>query len=78
MIGSLRKILILVVPILALTYAQVAVSAGREAVWTIVFHPADFVIGPALKQLHTRHGWVAEFDARRRSRFRRRNAEWII
>jgi hypothetical protein len=39
-------------------------SAGQEAAWTIVLHPKDFVIGAALRGLHTRHAWVDGFDDR--------------
>jgi hypothetical protein len=37
-------------------------SAEEVAAWTITLHPGDFVIGPALAQLHTRRTWPAGFD----------------
>ena len=42
----------------------IGAAGAEEPAWTIVLHPADFVIGAALKSLHTRHAWAADFDAR--------------
>ncbi len=58
----MRKILAVLVPLLAATCGQAAVAPGQDAAWTIVLHPTDFVIGAALGQLHTRHTWPAGFD----------------
>jgi hypothetical protein len=60
----MRKILALLVTVAALTCGPVGAAIAEEAAWTIVLHPADFVIGAPLVQLHTRHTWAAEFDAR--------------
>jgi hypothetical protein len=58
-----RRILLAVVALsIALTDPRIGVAAGEEAAWTITLRPADFVIGVALKQLHTRHAWIADFD----------------
>jgi hypothetical protein len=62
MVVRMRKILAVLTPLLAATCAQAAAAAGQDAAWTIVLHPADFVIGAALGQLHTRHTWPAGFD----------------
>jgi hypothetical protein len=48
--------------LMALTGPRIGVAAGQDAAWAIALHPADFVIGAALKQLHTRHTWIAAFD----------------
>ena len=48
---------------LVLAHAPAA-AVATEAAWTIVLHPADVVIGVALKDLRSRHAWAAEFDAR--------------
>jgi hypothetical protein len=53
-----------IVPVVVLTSAGLAAAAGQEAAWTIVLHPADYVIGAALQKLHTRHVWSASFDDR--------------
>jgi hypothetical protein len=37
-------------------------AAGAEPAWTITLKPSDFILGPALRQLHTRHAWAAGFD----------------
>jgi hypothetical protein len=47
---------------MALTGPRIGIAAGQEAAWTITLHSTDFVIGAALKQLHTRHAWIADFD----------------
>jgi len=61
----MRKLLTVCLSVLALTYGRAAALPDQtEAAWTIVIHPDDFVIGAALKQLHTRHAWVATFDDR--------------
>jgi hypothetical protein len=61
----MRQLLTVLLSALALIYGRAVASPDpKEAAWTIVIHPADFVIGPALKQLHTRHIWVATFDDR--------------
>lgn len=39
-----------------------AVAAAPEPAWIIVLHAQDFVIGDALKRLHTRYAWAAVFD----------------
>jgi hypothetical protein len=66
MIVGLRKVFArisaVIVPISAVTCAPIALAAAPEAAWSIVIHPEDFVIGPALTQLHTRHTWTAIFD----------------
>lgn len=59
---AMSKVAAVMVPLLALIYAHMAVAAPQDSTWTIVLHPSDFVIGPALKQLHTRHPWVADFN----------------
>jgi hypothetical protein len=46
-----------------LTDPRIGIAAGPEAAWTVTLHPADFVIGAALKQLRTRHVWIADFDS---------------
>jgi hypothetical protein len=58
----MQKKLAFLLPILLLVQAQAAVSLGETPAWTIVIHPHDFVLGAALKQLHTRHAWVDGFD----------------
>jgi hypothetical protein len=60
----MRGTLAATVALLVLTQARSAAAAAPEPAWTIVLHPADFVIGAALKTLRTRHAWPTEFDAR--------------
>jgi hypothetical protein len=58
-----RRLPIFLVPTLMLIHVQIAAFAGQEASpWTILLHPTDFIVGDALKQLHTRHTWASEFD----------------
>ncbi len=45
-----------------LTGASATASGEEGAAWTISLRPADFVIGAALAQLHTRRAWLAGFD----------------
>jgi hypothetical protein len=45
--------------------AQNATRAEDTPSWTIVLRPADFAIGAALDQLHTRRKWAAGFDEQR-------------
>ena len=42
----------------------VALRAEEAPAWTIVLHPADYVIGEALAKLGTRRTWPAKFDER--------------
>jgi hypothetical protein len=58
----MQRIFAAVVPLLALIDAHTAALAGQQSAWTIVVHPSDFVVGAALKQLRTRHAWVADFN----------------
>jgi hypothetical protein len=37
-------------------------AASEDAAWSIVLHAKDFLIGPALARLTTRHHWVDRFD----------------
>jgi hypothetical protein len=60
----MRKVLPAFVAAIGLTYLSLGIAAGLETAWTIVLEPPDFLVGPALRQLHTRHSWVAEFDDR--------------
>src|SRR5205807_1020715 len=45
-----------------LALAPSPAPADDVPAWTITLRPADFVIGPALAQLHTRRTWAAGFD----------------
>ena len=45
-----------------LAWAAAPASAEEVPAWTIKLRPADFVVGPPLAQLHTRHTWAAAFD----------------
>jgi hypothetical protein len=60
----MRKLLTALLGMLVSMQAPVAAPAEEAPAWTIVLHPADYVIGPALSQLHTRRTWVADFDER--------------
>jgi hypothetical protein len=51
---------------LLLTQPPMAGALGDEAAWTITLDPPNFILGPALRQLHTRHAWAAGFDDRDR------------
>ena len=64
MTNLLRKLLTAITAMSLLNGLATAVSAAEEASWTIVLRPADFVIGNALGQLHTRRQWIAGFDER--------------
>jgi hypothetical protein len=35
---------------------------ARDQTWTVILHPADIIVGPALDKLQTRHHWLAQFD----------------
>jgi hypothetical protein len=48
---------------MALAHPCTAVEADVEPVWTIALKPSDFIVGPALGQLHARRTWTPEFDA---------------
>jgi hypothetical protein len=50
---------------LLLTQPPTALAAGAEPAWTITLNRSNFIVGPALRQLHTRHAWAAEFDDQR-------------
>jgi hypothetical protein len=58
----MQKVFAIIAPLLALIHAQAAALAAQDSTWTIALHPSDFVVGPALKQLRTRHAWVADFN----------------
>ncbi len=60
----MRRIFAVFLPIVALILGPAAIAAAEEPAWTIVIHPADFVIGAALKTLRTRRAWNAAFDQR--------------
>jgi hypothetical protein len=60
---TLSKINFLLVAVLALSAFAIAPARGEDAAWTVVLKPGDFVIGPALSQLKTRHHWADQFDA---------------
>jgi hypothetical protein len=48
----------------ALAVAASAAAAEEVPAWTITLRPVDFVIGPALAQLHTRRNWAVAVDER--------------
>src|SRR5579871_6696830 len=56
------RISVMLAALAALTGAPAAALAQQPAAWTIVLHPADYVIGDGLKQLHTRRPWTAGFN----------------
>jgi len=58
------KMLAALVASLILSCAPAAALTDDVPAWTIVLRPADFVIGAALAQLHTRRTWAAGFDER--------------
>jgi hypothetical protein len=58
----MRKIPGVLLSIAALIVAHIVAAAGEEAAWTIVLHANDYVIGPALSELHTPHRWAAAFN----------------
>jgi hypothetical protein len=60
----MRKVLPALAAAIVLAGLSPGVAASLEAGWTIALNPPDFVVGPALRQLHTRHSWVAAFDDR--------------
>jgi hypothetical protein len=60
----MRLVPIVFVGMLAVTQAPAAVRAEDASAWTIVLHPADYVIGDALAKLGTRRAWAARFDER--------------
>jgi hypothetical protein len=45
-----------------LTCFMVRPAASGDAAWSIELHAKDYVIGPALARLKTRHHWVDRFD----------------
>ncbi len=54
----MRNRLWLLVAAIMLACPPRTVAASLETAWTITLRPGDFIIGPALKQLHTRHAWA--------------------
>jgi hypothetical protein len=60
----MRRMLAALVAMSIVTCAPAADSADEPAAWTITLHPADFVVGAALAQLHTSRTWAAGFDER--------------
>jgi hypothetical protein len=60
----MRQLLVSLLAMSILTGASAAASGEQVAAWTISLRPADFVIGAALAQLHTRRAWAANFDER--------------
>ena len=51
------------VVVLALSCLAIGPAASAHEAWTIVLHPKDYVVGPALAKLKARHRWVEQFDA---------------
>jgi hypothetical protein len=49
---------------LVLAKPHAAAATDVEGTWTITLHPSNFILGPALRQLQTRHPWAAGFDER--------------
>jgi hypothetical protein len=43
---------------LLLVQSPAAVAAGAEPAWTITLNRWNFIVGPALQQLRTRHFWI--------------------
>lgn len=62
MVVRMGKMLAALAAMAILTFAPAAAAADESAAWTIVLHPADFVIGAAIAQLRTRRTWAAGFD----------------
>ena len=58
----MRKSLSIVAAAMVLAQLPPASAAGFDAAWTVTLNPSNFILGPALRQLHTRRSWVAGFD----------------
>lgn len=58
----MRKVIPALAAAIVLVHPFLGAAASLEAAWTIVLNPSDFIVGPALGQLHTRHSWAAGFD----------------
>lgn len=61
---GMRKTLPALLMLSALAFTSSAASAEEAPAWTITLRPGDFVIGPALAQLHTRRSWAVAVDER--------------
>jgi hypothetical protein len=62
LLRSMRKSLSMVAAAIVLTQLPPAFAAGFETAWTITLNPSNFILGPALQQLHTRRSWAAGFN----------------
>lgn len=45
-----------------LVQSLAALAAATEPAWTITLNRSNFIIGPALQQLRTRHAWTVGFN----------------
>jgi hypothetical protein len=58
----MRHVLAALASMIVLASPLTAAPASPDAAWTITLKAADFVVGPALQKIRTRHAWNAGFD----------------
>jgi hypothetical protein len=59
---AVRNRLSTIAAALLLVQSPAAVAAGAEPAWTITLNHSNFIVGPALQQLRTRHAWTVGFN----------------